>query len=101
MSERQYPDSLRGHPIEYVGGEWRYVDDGTPTVGSDRSCCGKCGQHRTPEGHDACVGTIPGAMNACCGHGQDNEAYIQFFAAERLSGVLALEAMKRAVEEEK
>ena len=23
----------------------------------------------TPEGHDACLGAIPGAAAACCGHG--------------------------------
>ena len=68
---------LRGHLIECIDGVFYYVNDGTPTVGSDRPC-GKCGQDRTPEGYDACLGYIPGAMNACCGHGDDRLAYTQF-----------------------
>ncbi len=68
--------ALRGHSIEYVDGEWCYVDDGTPTIGSDRPC-GKCGRERTSEGHDACLGTIPGVMNACCGHGGSTRPYMQ------------------------
>ena len=25
----------------------------------------------TPEGHDACIGHIDGAVSACCGHGME------------------------------
>lgn len=34
--------------------------------------------HRTIQGHDGCIGTLEGVMNACCGHGQDSCAYVQF-----------------------
>ncbi len=70
----------RGHKIEEIDGVFYYVDDGTH-VANRRPWCGKCGQKDTPEGHDACLGTIPGVMNACCGHGNDGEAYIQKYAS--------------------
>lgn len=40
--------------------------------------CGSCGCDNTTEGHDACLGTLPGVMNACCGHGDRDQSYIQF-----------------------
>ena len=69
---------LRGHLIVYVNGEWLYEDTMTPTVGNERSC-GHCGKPRTKEGHDACLGTLPDVMNACCGHGESRDAYIQYW----------------------
>ena len=47
-------------------------------IGYGKTTCGHCGKKRTPEGHDGCIGILEGVMNACCGHGQDNMAYIQF-----------------------
>ncbi len=72
----------RGHKIEEIDGVFYYVDDGTP-VANHRPWCGKCGKKDTPEGHDACLGTIPGVMNACCGHGNDGEAYIDYWDGRR------------------
>ena len=43
----------------------------------DKSC-GYCGKDNTPEGHDGCLGTLPGLMNACCGHGIESGTYVQF-----------------------
>jgi hypothetical protein len=41
--------------------------------------CGHCNLERTTEGHDGCLGTLPGLMNACCGHGGNAEGvYVQF-----------------------
>ena len=69
---------LRGHPIVCVNSEWLYKDTMTPTAGNERSC-GHCGMENTPEGHDGCLGTLVGAKNACCGHGESDEAYIQYW----------------------
>lgn len=70
---------LRGHPTYFDGDQWRYEDTGEPTLGNWKTRpCGKCGEHPTPEGHDPCLGTLPGVMNACCGHGDREEAYITF-----------------------
>lgn len=40
--------------------------------------CKHCGLSRTVEGHDGCVGALKGVMNACCGHGDNKAAYVQF-----------------------
>lgn len=40
--------------------------------------CGHCGLPRTKEGHDGCIGTLEGVKNACCGHGEEAVAYVQF-----------------------
>lgn len=68
---------LRGHEIYWDGEQFRYKDDDAPTVGNERTC-GHCGIPNTEDGHDGCLGYLPGVMNACCGHGQENEAYVQF-----------------------
>jgi len=39
--------------------------------------CGHCGMPVTTEGYDGCVGFLPGVMNACCGHGVIEHAYVQ------------------------
>ena len=85
---------FRGHPIFFNKDEWFYVDSGLPTVGSDRQC-GHCGKESTKEGHDGCVGTLPGVMNACCGHGIVSEAYIQFSPNHCLRGKDAINEIER------
>ena len=52
----------RGHLIV-----WRYEDSGE-VLDNERPCI-RCGEPPTPEGHDACVGHLPGAVSVCCGHG--------------------------------
>lgn len=60
-------------------------------TGYGKENCGHCGLKRTAEGHDGCVGTLPDVLNACCGHGEEKMAYVQFTAAKRISGQAALE----------
>lgn len=38
--------------------------------------CPKCKNMPTEDGHDYCLGILPGVKNACCGHGK--EGYIMF-----------------------
>lgn len=40
--------------------------------GEETTRCPECNCEPTEEGHDACLGTIPGAISACCGHGAAN-----------------------------
>jgi len=47
--------------------EWFYKDNDNPI--DDKRVCKRCGEPPTKEGHDACLGTIPGVVGACCGHG--------------------------------
>jgi hypothetical protein len=71
-------------------------------VGSGQfGTCGACGLQPSPEGHDGCLGTLPDTniMNACCGHGRSDMAYIQYWVGERIEGDMAIEEMKRLVED--
>lgn len=54
---------------------WLYID-GTDAWQNPRPCP-KCNQLPTPEGHDACLGQLPGVEYACCGHGV-SQGYISF-----------------------
>lgn len=56
----------RGHPIHWDGNAWVY-EDGSPLL-PERPCA-RCGRPPTPEGHDHCLGILPGVTSACCGHG--------------------------------
>jgi len=71
--------NFRGWPVTFRDGECYFSDTMEKTIPTwgDRPC-GHCGRRATPDGHDGCLGTLPGIMNACCGHGQQDEAYVQF-----------------------
>lgn len=87
---------LRGHPIYHDGQQWRFVDTGEPTADAwGIRPCGHCGLHDTPEGHDACLGTLTGVMNACCGHGETEAAYVQFADGLTIHGAAACYAIER------
>lgn len=66
----------RGHSVFWDGDFqiWRYLDNGKP-VNNIRPCS-HCGESPTVEGYDSCIGYIPGAKYACCGHGIKEYAYI-------------------------
>lgn len=74
----------RGHKIHSIDGEW-YYSDGEKTIGNPRDC-GYCHKPDTEDGHDPCIGVLPRVMNACCGHGVNEEAYIQFNSGCIISG---------------
>jgi hypothetical protein len=73
-------DFYRGHSIELLSGEeWVYSDTKESVKLTHESrTCGHCNKPRTSAGHDICLGTLGGIMNACCGHGTETEAYVQF-----------------------
>lgn len=53
--------------------------------------CAKCKKGPTEEGHDGCLGTLAGPiMNACCGHGNDSQAYIQYWDGVQIDGAEAI-----------
>lgn len=64
----------------------------------DRCKC--CLKFPTPEGHDACIGTLPEdiVMNACCGHGEESKAYVQLWEDRDnpLRGEVAIEFIQKA-----
>ena len=85
-------NNLRGHKIEFLNNQWVYCDTKEPTTEThmDRAC-GHCGEFSTSEGHDACLGTLPNVMNACCGHGEISDAYLQFWDTTSVRGKDATE----------
>lgn len=88
---------FRGHDICRRGGEWVFEATGKTVADHwEAMPCGHCQKHNTPEGHDACVGTLPNVSNACCGHGETTEAYIQFVNGDRVHGQKALDLIEVA-----
>ena len=57
----------RGHKIYFNGVEWLYC--GTNKPEDEMRPCARCGRKPTPEGYDACIGYVKGALSVCCGHG--------------------------------
>lgn len=70
-----------GHKLQLnTGGLWVYTDIGEPaimvnSIVTDNRPCARCGRPPTRDGHDACLGEIPGVLHACCGHGME-EPYV-------------------------
>ena len=87
---------FRGHKIIWTDGRWVYADTGAPTAEAwlERPC-GYCGMPATDAGHDGCIGEVPGVMNACCGHGVESDAYVQFLDGSTVCGKRALDQMTR------
>ncbi len=84
---------ILGHSVFFDGSDWRFLDTGELTAETWRSrACDHCGIPATHEGHDGCLRTLPGVRNACCGHGNVSDAYLQFETGEVVRG---REAAKR------
>ena len=75
---RVVADQWRGHEMVLVGGVWLYADTRRPVRENPDRACGHCGGPNRADDHDACLGRLPEVMNACCGHGEEAMAYIQF-----------------------
>ena len=84
----------RGHEIFFADGLWCYSDNLQPVRYDKNRSCGKCSLDITKDGHDACLETLPGLMNACCGHGRKKEAYIQFMDGFTIHGKNAVKILK-------
>ena len=84
----------RGHEIEFKDGIWIYSDTKKSVESHQNRACGHCNKMCTKEGYDGCLGTLESVMNACCGHGKDDEAYIQFMDRSTISGNDALIVMR-------
>jgi len=74
MSAKSYS---HGWPIVFQNGGWVFADTLLP-VDNGRPCV-RCQRAPTAEGFDACLGYIPGATSACCGHGKE-KPYVKFQA---------------------
>lgn len=87
----------RGNEMYCVGDKWFYSSDNLlVSMDKDRKC-EYCRKDNTIEGHDACLGTLPGLMNACCGHGNVSEAFVQFldgFCVRELDAITIINILK-------
>lgn len=88
----------RGHPIEEKDGLWIYSDTKESVQANKNIACGHCSKPQTIDGHDGCLGSLPYVMNACCGHGNDKEAYVQYidgYCVHSDSAILIIKMLKR------
>ena len=67
----------RGWEIKYENERWVFSDNNEPCKTDNRRPCKRCNRFPTKEGHDACLGELPGVISACCGHGI-KEPYIKY-----------------------
>ena len=69
----------RGHRIvRFADGRWRWAATGHFLIMGSHPTdppCTVCHLPPTPEGHDPCLGRLPGVTSACCGRGQVVEGY--------------------------
>lgn len=91
----------RGHQmfLSELGRDWLYVDTGSKVSNDPKRTCGHCGLDDTPEGHDGCLGDLPGMRNACCGHGREQDAYLVTDDGIRLDGLEAMRTFCRLMDE--
>lgn len=76
---QKYLDALNGLPNRKEANIVEYYTSDMAGSGQFGTCA-KCMKGPTKEGHDGCLGTLSGnIMNACCGHGNDRMAYIQYW----------------------
>lgn len=61
----------RGHECYFdeASKSWKYSDNNESVENNERPCK-RCGKMPTKDGHDACLGNMPGVKHACCGHGE-------------------------------
>lgn len=75
----------RGHIMTETPQGWVYADTGRLVSEWPNRPCGHCHLPNRADGHDACLGELPGVTNACCGHGHAASAYIQTTVEENMS----------------
>ena len=71
QEDKEMP-TVHGVVVHWDGTAKRYRISSTGELvkkGYSNCICPHCGNPPTPEGHDACLGTLKGVEYACCGHG--------------------------------
>jgi hypothetical protein len=89
----------RGHKIEEISPEvWVYSDTKQKVSENKDRQCGNCNKPNREDGHDACLGELKGIMNACCSHGDESGASVQFLDGHSVHGkdaIIILDILKR------
>jgi hypothetical protein len=87
----------RGHPVHFDWDRNCFMDCRTEKiVDINKLQCPACELFPTAEGHDACLGTIPGIIAACCGHGYRSECYVKPQHGQILTGIQAFKFLQNA-----
>lgn len=68
----------RGHAIVCRDDKWFYKDTGQHVTENPDRPCGHCGKKNRGDGHDPCLGELPGVKSACCGHGVREDSFVIF-----------------------
>jgi len=84
-----------GHEVYLMGMDWFYMDTGENIKSVSQRKCPNCGEYATKEGHDFCIANLPNVKNACCGHGNIDEAYIEFNNGKIVRGKKCKKFFKR------
>lgn len=84
----------RGHLIEPKGLDWIYSDTKEKVSENKNRVCAHCEKQNVVGDYDPCLGKLPGLMNACCGHGVSESAYVQFLDGFCIRGVYALKVIE-------
>jgi hypothetical protein len=80
-----------GHDIHIYNDIWVFSDTLEPTETTHHSRpCGHCGFIRGEDDHDPCIKSLPYVLNACCGHGDQESAYVMLQDRECYYGEDAL-----------
>lgn len=86
-----------GHVIAVLDDWSEYYYDTMEPYDKSRPCT-RCGKLPTHEGHDSCLGHLPGVTAACCGHGVE-EGYILFDNGMAIRGNLKLDISRHEARE--
>lgn len=91
---------FRGNEIQFdeATSQWHYLDGGLVESNWQSRPCGKCGLRFSSQGHDPCIANLIGVTNACCGHGIEDDAYVQLENGDLHTGAFAIETQKRLLE---
>lgn len=85
--------NLRGHSIYCNDGENWVMEDDSPINHSIE--CAYCGGSPNKEGHDNCIANLKGVKNACCGHGNIIDCYVQLHTGQVFYGAKAKEIIEK------
>lgn len=72
-------NSIHGQDAYYCGvcKDWFYSKDRVQ-IDEEIRPCSVCNKKRSDNDHDPCISDLTGGVtNACCGHGNNSEAYVQ------------------------
>lgn len=85
IGRQGFNETHKGHAAyhNHETRKWYYSDTGEDVNTVNRPCA-HCQAASTEEGHDACLGTLPGVSNACCGHGDLEQLYVLLEDGRRL-----------------